>query len=53
MGQGTGAQVVGGLVTFGMGVIIIAALYQLGKQGNPTVGAVQNIADNTLGGLFK
>lgn len=49
--------IVGAGVTLGLGVIVIAAIYQLGKNNNPIVPALvggQNSAYNaTLGALFK
>lgn len=49
--------IVGAGVTLGLGIIVIAAIYQLGKSSNPIVGDVvggKNSAYNaTLGALFK
>jgi hypothetical protein len=46
-------QIVGGIVTIGIGVIVIAAIYQLGKPTNPIVGATQSVTNTTLASLFK
>jgi hypothetical protein len=46
-------QVVGGLFTVGIGVIIVAAIFQLNKQNTPLVPAAANVADNTLSAIFK
>jgi hypothetical protein len=48
---------VGGFVTLGLGVIVIAAIYQLGRSPNniaQDIAGTQNSALNvTLGALFK
>lgn len=48
MGQG----IVGGFVTLGIGVIVIAAIYQLNSRPG-VVNATQSVANNTLTSLFK
>lgn len=45
--------VFGSIVTLGVGVIVIAAIYQLGKSGNPIVPTAGTAYNNTLGALFK
>ena len=49
--------IVGGAVTLGLGVIVIAAIYQLGRSPNniaSDIAGTQNSAVNaTLGALFK
>ena len=47
-----GSTIVGGIVTISVGVIVVAAIFQLNKAPGVT-GAATNIVDNTLGGLFK
>lgn len=53
MGNGTGSQIVGGLTIGLIGIIVIAAIYQLGKKTNPIVTTSGTAYDNTLGALFK
>lgn len=48
-----GDSIVGLLSVSFIGIVVVAAIYQLGKSQNPIVPATQNIADNTLGALFK
>ena len=43
---------VGAIAVIGMGVITVAAIYQLNQAPNVT-NAAQSIATNTLAGLFK
>lgn len=48
-----GQQIVGGVVVVGVGILVIAGIYQLGKKTNqvtPTVGAAYN---QTLSSIFK
>lgn len=47
------ADVIGGVLAIGMGVIIIAGIYQLNKKGSPIVPAVQGITTSTLTSIFK
>lgn len=47
------SEVVGGLVTVALGVIVVAAIFQLGKPGNPTVGDVTTLGKSTLSSLYK
>lgn len=46
-------QIVGGFVTLGLGVIVIAGIYQLGKKNNPIVPAATAGYSSTLTSLFK
>jgi hypothetical protein len=45
--------VFGSIVTLGIGVIVIAAIYQLGKSSNPIVPTAGTAYNNTLSALFK
>lgn len=49
--------IVGAVVTLGVGVIVIAAIYQLGKGSNPIVndlfGGSNAAYQTTLSSLFK
>ena len=49
--------IVGAVVTLGIGVTVIAAIYQLGKGTNPIVndlvGSPNSAYNATLGALFK
>lgn len=45
--------VVGGIVALGMGVIVIAGIYQLSKGKAPLVTAGSNIATASLSSIFK
>lgn len=49
--------IVGAFVTLGLGVIVIAGIYQLGKSGNPIVGDLvggpQAAYQTTLSSLYK
>lgn len=49
--------IVGAVVTLGIGVIVIAAIYQLGQSGNPIVndaiGGSNAAYQTTLSSLFK
>lgn len=45
--------VVGAFVTVAMGVIIVGAIYQLGKSSNPIVPDATNVANTTLNSLYK
>lgn len=53
MGSGTGSQIVGGVVVIGLGIIVIAAIFQLGQKGNPIVPAAESSYQSTLTSLFK
>ena len=46
-------NIVGAFVTVGMGVVAIAAIYQLNKKGSPLVPAASGVANNTLTSIFK
>lgn len=46
-------SIVGAIVTLGMGVIVVGAIYQLGKSSNPIVPATESVATTTLNSLFK
>ena len=49
-----GDQIVGGFVTLGIGVIVIAAIYQLAKPGGQTITSDATQSYNqTLSSLFK
>lgn len=45
--------IVGAFVTLGIGVITIAAIYQLGKSANPIVPDATSVTNTTLNSLFK
>jgi hypothetical protein len=45
--------IVGAIVTLGVGVVVIAAIYQLGQSGNPIVPSATTAYNNTLSALFK
>lgn len=49
----SGQSIVGAGVTIMLGVIAIAAIYQLGKSGNPIVPAASSSYQATLTSLFK
>lgn len=51
-GDGLGT-IVGAAVTIGVGVIVIAGIYQLGKGSNPIVPAASQSYQSTLTALFK
>ena len=53
MNDGIGGQFVGGVFTAIMGVIVIAAIYQLNKPNTPLVPGATSVANNTLGAIFK
>ena len=46
-------KVIGGVFGVAMGVIVIAAIYQLGKKGNPIVPDVASVANTGLASIFK
>jgi hypothetical protein len=48
-------QIIGGGVTIAMGVIVIAAIYQLGKQTGPNgiPATTSAITGQTLSSIFK
>jgi hypothetical protein len=48
-----GDQIVGGIVTVALGVIVIAAIYQLGHTNNPIVPDATSLGQTTLTNLFK
>lgn len=48
-----GSQVVGGIVTVMVGVIVIAAIYQLNKSGGKVTPALSGGYNATLSSLFK
>jgi hypothetical protein len=45
--------IVGGFVTVSLGVIVVAAIYQLGAHNNPVAADVTNISTTTLASLYK
>lgn len=45
--------IVGAIVTLGLGVVVVGAIYQLGKSSNPIVPTAGTAYNNTLGALFK
>lgn len=49
----TGSQIVGGFVTVAVGVVVVAAIFQLGKPNNPTVSDVTGFGNNTVNALFS
>lgn len=51
--DGVASQLVGGIFLGVMGVITVAAIYQLNKPNTPLVPATQSVANNTLGAIFK
>lgn len=51
--QGNGALLIGGIVAIGMGVIVIAGIYQLNQPGGSVVPATQSVATTTLNSIFK
>lgn len=44
---------IGAFVTVSLGVITVAAIYQLGKSANPIVPTAGAVATTTLNNLFK
>jgi hypothetical protein len=47
-------EIVGGLVTIGIGVIVVAAIYQLGQAKNNITSTVTGLVKTTVtAGLFK
>jgi len=47
-------EIVGGLVTIGIGVIVVAAIYQLGQAPNNITSTVTSLVKTTVtAGLFK
>ena len=46
-------NITGVIVTLGIGVITIAAIFQLSKGKAPLVTATQSVANNTLSSIFK
>jgi hypothetical protein len=56
MRDGVAAQIVGGMVALGAGILIIAAIYQLQstKSGSPSVlGTAGTAYNQTLTNIFK
>lgn len=45
--------VIGGLVTLGLGVIIVGAIYQLGTNSANVTTAASSVATTTLNSLYK
>jgi hypothetical protein len=46
-------EIVGGIVTLGLGVIVVAAIYQLGSARNNITSTVTSLGRTTLHTLFK
>jgi hypothetical protein len=46
-------ELTGAFVTVGMGVIAIAAIYQLNKKGSPLVPGAVSLGTTTLTSIFK
>jgi hypothetical protein len=46
-------EIVGAFVTVAIGVIVVGAIYQLGKSANPIVPDATSVANTTLNSLFK
>jgi len=46
-------EIVGGLVTLGIGVIVVAAIYQLGGAKNNIAHTVTSLGTKTINTLFK
>ena len=44
---------IGAVTSIALGVIVIAAIYQLNKKGTPLVPAASGVANNTLTSIFK
>jgi hypothetical protein len=44
---------IGGVISIGLGVVVIAAIYQLGQKGNPIVPDATSVATTTLNSIFK
>ena len=44
---------IGAFTGIAMGVIVIAAIYQLNKKGSPLVPAASGVATTTLTSIFK
>lgn len=54
MRESAGAQLVGGLITVGVGVIVVAAIFQLNKDKGAGVTAhVSDLGGKTLSSLFS
>jgi hypothetical protein len=49
--SGIGAQIVGGIAAFGIGVIIVASIYQLNKGSIPSTAGTTT--QNVVGDLFS
>jgi hypothetical protein len=45
-------EILGGIVTIGVGIIIVAAIYQLSQTGNPTLPDVTNILKRSEKAMF-
>ncbi len=48
-----GQDAIGAVSAIALGVIVIAAIYQLNKKGTPLVPAGQAVATTTLTSIFK
>ena len=48
-----GTQIIQGVVTVALGIIVIAAIYQLGKKSNPIVPSVTTLGQTALTNMFK
>lgn len=48
-----GAQIVGGIVVFGLGVLTIGAIFQLNKPNTPLVPSATSVTNTALGDIFK
>lgn len=44
---------IGAFTSIALGVVVIAAIYQLNKKGTPLVPAGQAVATTTLTSIFK
>ncbi len=54
MGNGKGAQIIGGLVAVAVGVLVIAGIFQLNQnKGAGVASDTTSIANNTLSSVFK
>jgi hypothetical protein len=49
----TGSTLIGALTTSFLGVIVVAAIYQLGTNSSNVTAAANNLGTLTLNGLFK
>jgi hypothetical protein len=46
-------KIIGGVFGVAMGVIVIAAIYQLNKKGSPIVPAAEKVTQTGLASIFK